>query len=606
MKFTWQSRQQVEAEAARAAEKDGDLEGLLPKTTQPVETTASKSKRSSQWILVLILFLCCTFISQDRQKKAKRRQANVVVQYAGESIQWTKCGEITGHRLECSEIDVPMDQFDAERSGNKTFSIPLIRMRGHNATQSVFLNPGGPGGSGINLVYRRGEQLNTIIGEGFHLLSFDPRGVNSSKPAASCYPTEEAARAAPKPSAEDVPGHAGELDAYAANFVRACRDNMGEHGKYVNTPQTAADMNSILDAVGQQDLAYWGLSYGTLLGQTYAKLFPDRAKRVIIDGVVNYFNWYDAAWDEEEFHSSEDVFTGFTEECIKAGDMCALNKFNYTSAAELKSEILRATDALADSPLPVYLNATTYGALTHEHILHNAIFPALYKPASWFKLAQNLAALIDGNATQAWLDYGRGHWFELPDQSNEFVSFNDGASGQKLFDDLDRAQLVARLGEHYKSSRFAGDTGLHYFEKQKWLVQRTHDFRPESGVQTAHPLLILSTTYDPICPLKSAKVANAAFEGSRIVEVLGYGHCSVAVASMCANRHVRDFLYHGILPNKNVKCTVDSKYFVDPDDEQKKDEEERVNINFEDPELRAIQRAQLELARDPLVGRLRR
>lgn len=115
-------------------------------------------------------------------------------QYAGEHITWTPCGDVSGKTVECSEINVPMDQFNETNSGNKTFSIPLIRLRGENATQNLLLNPGGPGGSGIEFIYRRGKQLSDIVGEGFHLLSFDPRGINGSKPLASCYPTTEARR----------------------------------------------------------------------------------------------------------------------------------------------------------------------------------------------------------------------------------------------------------------------------------------------------------------------------------------------------------------------------------------------------------------------------
>jgi len=99
--------------------------------------------------------------------------------------------------------------------------------------------------------------------------------------------------------------------AWSHNLVRACAETMGEHGKYVNTPQTAADMNSILDAVGQEDMAYWGFSYGTILGQTYAGLFPNRSKRVIIDGVANQFDWYEGQLDYEAFTDSENVFNGF-------------------------------------------------------------------------------------------------------------------------------------------------------------------------------------------------------------------------------------------------------------------------------------------------------
>jgi hypothetical protein len=78
-----------------------------------------------------------------------------------------------------------MDQFSPNDS-NRTFNIPLIRLRGRNATQNLLINPGGPGGSGLAFLHRRGEQLNAIVGEGYHLLSFDPRGINSSTPQALC------------------------------------------------------------------------------------------------------------------------------------------------------------------------------------------------------------------------------------------------------------------------------------------------------------------------------------------------------------------------------------------------------------------------------------
>lgn len=115
--------------------------------------------------------------------------------YKGEKISWEPCGDVSGRPVECSNVTVPMDQFDLDNSGNKTFFIPLIRLRGgENASQNILLNPGGPGGSGIEFMFRRGKTLYDIIGDGFHLLSFDPRGINSSSPQASCYPTEEARR----------------------------------------------------------------------------------------------------------------------------------------------------------------------------------------------------------------------------------------------------------------------------------------------------------------------------------------------------------------------------------------------------------------------------
>lgn len=85
---------------------------------------------------------------------------------------------------------------------------------------------------------------------------------------------------------------------------------------------------------------------------------------------------------------------------------------------------------------------------------------------------------------------------------------------------------------------------------------------------TAHPLLILSTTYDPICPLKSAKKAEGVRVGSRLVEVKGYSHCSVAVASACLAQHVREFLRTGTLPPEGSTCEVDEPYFQEPESQE--------------------------------------
>jgi len=123
--------------------------------------------------------------------RARHKREPGTVTYVGKSIEWNTCGEITGRPLECGSIDVPIDQFDAVRSNNKTFTIPLIRLHGGDGAQNLLLNPSGPGNSGLGFIYQYSEQLSTIVGPGFHLLTFDPRGVNMSRLAATCYPNAE-------------------------------------------------------------------------------------------------------------------------------------------------------------------------------------------------------------------------------------------------------------------------------------------------------------------------------------------------------------------------------------------------------------------------------
>jgi pimeloyl-ACP methyl ester carboxylesterase len=102
--------------------------------------------------------------------------------------------------------------------------------------------------------------VNKIIGEGFHLLSFDPRGVVGSIPQAVCYVSAAQRAEEIENNPWNLEFEAGEMYTKAENGARACEDTMGEYGGYVNTPQTAADMDSILDAIGQEKMYYWGFS----------------------------------------------------------------------------------------------------------------------------------------------------------------------------------------------------------------------------------------------------------------------------------------------------------------------------------------------------------
>jgi pimeloyl-ACP methyl ester carboxylesterase len=281
-------------------------------------------------------------------------------------------------------------------------------------------------------MHRVGEQLNTIVGENFHLVAFDPRGVNGSKPLASCYPDEETRRSLGPVRDQRVLEDSAEVYAWSRNYVRACAETMGEHGKYLNTPQTAADMNSILDALGQRDMVYWGFSYGTILGQTYAGLFPDRSRRVIIDGVNNVFDWYGGLLDTEDLVDAEAVFDGFLGECIKAQERCPLATF-ASSKETLRERILSFASALREQPLSVYVNNAVYGLLDDKTLLYDAIPTALKRTATWSTLANNLAKWLDSNATDALLAYGlRKPWPSAGD-AYRFVMLNDGASGPKYW-----------------------------------------------------------------------------------------------------------------------------------------------------------------------------
>jgi hypothetical protein len=161
--------------------------------------------------------------------------------------------------------------------------------------------------------------------------------------------------------------------------------------------------------------------------------------------------------------------------------------------------------------------------------------------------------------------------------------------------------LLDKLTPTINESLFSGGSFDTNFVRAAWPVPKSHAYVPRHGVKTVHPLLILSTTYDPVCPLVSAKGANAAFEGSRLVEVKGYGHCSIAVPSLCVTRHVRAFFENGTLPDENhVQCEVDGNPYFGG--EKDKDGKVASLVHLEDTEDQKVHFAQVELARESWLG----
>jgi pimeloyl-ACP methyl ester carboxylesterase len=495
------------------------------------------------------------------------------------SFHWKPCGEIARRPLECARLDVPWDHF---REDDRTISIPLIRLRAPNATRSILLNPGGPGGSGFEFVHRRGEQLANIVGDGFHLLSFDPRGVNGSNPNISCFPSDELRKQEFLGRPTDVYNHPGDFVAHARNYAKACEDVVGELGRYINSPQTAADMNLILDAIGQDEMYYWGFSYGTTLGQTYAQMFPHKSHRVVIDGVSNQDQWYtvNALGGSDSYQDTQELYRHMLYNCFDSGRACPLSE-GFSSREELYHNLTAKIDALQKDPISVYVNSSTYGVVTYEDVTHVAIFTALYKPTTWPILVEDLKDFYHGNATSLFMKYSleriSGASRELGEAGN-FVQIGDAGrpSGSQV---LSTARILARQREIDRISPLTGGA-LDAFLYNEWRYPLSHNFTPSALVETDHPLLILSTELDPVCPLRAAQAAERKYKDSVLLQQYGGGHCSVAMPSKCVKQYIRNFFYHGKLPPSGTVCDLDIPYFPDPEQDMVMDSEMSEGIRL--------------------------
>jgi hypothetical protein len=157
-------------------------------------------------------------------------------------------------------------------------------------------------------------------------------------------------------------------------------------------------------------------------------MFPDRVSKLIIDGVSNQDDWYNSFYDTEMLTDTDKIFDAFIEECFLAGENCPLNSIKdvqFETAGKLQTHIDDFLRNLEEEPIPVYVNSSHYGAITRRNVVMKTIFPSLYRPAaSWSSLANNLAALLKGNATQWFNAYPGSPWAGMED-ANLFVTMND-------------------------------------------------------------------------------------------------------------------------------------------------------------------------------------
>lgn len=202
-----------------------------------------------------------------------------------ESLEWHKCYD----NLECGRLSIPLDWLNP--SDGRKVVLAVVRKNAtdlNNYLGPLFVNPGGPGGSGVEWVIEGGKALQAAAGENHDIISWDPRGVGATTPSAHCWTNPQEVQIWKMGKLGLVDSHPDMLyDIFARTSMAnaQCESNMGEITKYAGTTSVARDMLAISEALGLEKIRYWGQSYGTVIGGTFAAMFPDRIERMLIDGM---------------------------------------------------------------------------------------------------------------------------------------------------------------------------------------------------------------------------------------------------------------------------------------------------------------------------------
>jgi pimeloyl-ACP methyl ester carboxylesterase len=207
------------------------------------------------------------------------------------SLHWRPCPEVTigtpsPGRMECASLQVPLSYSDP--AGRKiTLELSEVPATAPVAQRQgvLLVNPGGPGASGLAFAPEVAAGLSPAVAKDYDIIGFDTRGTGASRPALSCEPGFFS-----RPRPDYVPANAAAeqvLVNRARQYAAACEQRYGWLLPYMSTEDLARDMDSIRAALGQRQINYYGVSYGTYLGQVYATLFPHQVRRMVLDSVVD-------------------------------------------------------------------------------------------------------------------------------------------------------------------------------------------------------------------------------------------------------------------------------------------------------------------------------
>ena len=201
-------------------------------------------------------------------------------EFYDQELDWSGCGE-----NECARLTVPLDY--AEPDG-ETIEIALLRVRATGSGDRVgqlVVNPGGPGGSGVDYAAGGESVFGSTLARYYDIVGFDPRGVGDSDglECATTAQTDDFLAADPDP---DTAAEVRRNDRLTRAYGEGCLERSGDLARHVSTVEVARDVDVLRGALGENQLDWFGASYGTTIGATYAELFPGNVRRMVLDGAV--------------------------------------------------------------------------------------------------------------------------------------------------------------------------------------------------------------------------------------------------------------------------------------------------------------------------------
>jgi len=514
-----------------------------------------KRVRGGVVVLLLAAGMCAVLlVGASAAGSLPRPAAAALHRTARARIAWRSCGR----RLQCARVRVPLDW--AHPGGGKIWLAVIRHLASSPGRRigSLFVNPGGPGGS-VAEVKSNAAGLDAAGQGRFDVVGWDIRGAGESS-RVRCFRSERGWESFF--AGWSIPTTMQASLRYVrktAALARQCGEVSGSLLGHVSTADTVRDLDYLRELVGDQRLTYLRISGGTFIGQTYANMFPRRVRAMVLDGLVDpvaYTKGNEAGY-ANMLSNSDRAFDGFLSVCERAGPLrCALAGHGPV-AARVSGLLARLRRASIPAP-----SASPPGELTYGDALDAIVVNMSAGPGEWPALAAQLdaAARGDGSALAT-----RGRLLTTA-FSAQVASPGVPAIG------LVCADSPARQGPRawrQVLARFTAVSSIYgpvvfwwrWAPCASWPARSAHRYTGPWNAATRNPILVIGTTDDPNTPYANARTAARRLGNAVLLTHQGYSHTSPLDPSACVTRAISAYLVRLITPPRGTVCPSDHQPF---------------------------------------------
>ncbi|SFL08332.1 alpha/beta hydrolase [Geodermatophilus ruber] len=500
---------------------------------------------------LLVAVSGCTSSSEPAPEE--ETAATTVAEPQAAEIAWSDCNEqirplIAGSpgsdrnlSFECGRTEVPISY---DEPGGATLPLFLVRaVFGEQVDRigSLMINPGGPGASGTDAAIQMALTLPEDVLRRFDLVGFDPRGVGLSTPV-ECIPDDlkdQFVAAEPRPTTDE------QFDARFAltdEMADGCAKEYGDALGTFNTVDTARDMDLLREGLGEEQLTFLGYSYGTTLGSTYAELFPEQVRAMVLDAAVDP-DGETQAETEAQAAGLEAGFDAFAANCTQLIAGCPIGQDPRRFVEDLLAKA-------AQAPIPSAKEGETRQAT--PGVVHTAITAGLYSPAAWPQLAQGLAAAAAGDSQQLF-SLADSYYRRLQDGTySNLLDANitiNCADTDDEFDEQTVRDLAVEWGQRYPL--FGADSAVDLYTCTPWEAEVTP--LPERDAEGSAPILVVGNSGDPVTPLPGAVDMAEELTSGVLLTWQGQGHTAYP-RDECVTAAVNSYLIDLAVPQDGLTC----------------------------------------------------